>query len=316
MPSPASASHTRRLHRLLPIAWLVGLGLVGAACDDSLPTGETVRDLVVLSGDVGSTRLTIMGGDPAREIAVPDPATAWASGAARGGLVATLADGRLAVLEDATAPDGEWRVVDPSNDGEPVGSQLFAVASPDGSRVASLALGAAGQFGVALTDHATGQSVTFPIDAEPVLTSPAWLDGERVAVVVVDADTGGALSIVDAASGEQTGGPGNVRALAVSADGAVVAWTSTVDGRLYGSNARSWLAGEEVAALPIEAPDGARPGSFALDRNGSRIAIVWEDDAGEVVEIGIRARTADGWSGAERISAPGDDPRAVVTWLR
>ena len=89
-----------------------------------------------------------------------------------------------------------------------------------------------------------------------------------------------------------------------------------MDGRLYGSNARSWLAGEEVAALPIEGPEGATPGAFALDEGGSRIAIVWEDDAGQVVEIAIRTRTAEGWSAAETFGAPGDDPRAVVTGLR
>lgn len=300
----------------MPIFAVVALGIVAAACDDAQPTGGTVRDLVVLSGDVGDTRLTILGGDATREIRVPDPATAWISGTAGGGLVATLADGRLAVLDDAIETSGEWRLVEPSNQGEPVGSLLFAATSPDGSRVASLALGPAGQFRLALTDPATGQSVTFPIEAEPALTSPAWLDQERIAVVVLDPDIGGAVSIADASSGELTGGPGNVRSLGVSGDGAVVAWTSTVDGRLYGSNARSWLAGEEVAALPMAGPDGARPGSFALDEAGSRIAIVWEDDAGEVVEIGILARTADGWSAVETVTPPGDDPRAVVTWLR
>jgi hypothetical protein len=293
---------------------IVVMGLV-TACNDAEPSGDAVRDLVVLSGDVGDTRLTVLGVDGIREIAVADPATAWITGAPRGGLVATLADGRLAVLDDASA-GGEWRLVDPTSGGEPIGSLLFAAASPDGSRVASLALGAAGQFGIALTDPSTGRSVAFPIDAEPVLTSPAWLDDERVAVVVVDSQTVGALSIADAASGDLTGGPGNVRAIAASGDGAVVAWTSTVDGRLYGSNASSWLAGEEVAALPIEAPRGASPGSFALDSSGTRLAVVWEDDAGTVIEIAVLARTGDGWSARERFAAPAEDPRAVVTWLR
>ena len=317
MPAPAIAPRPpRRSRRPLAIITLVALGLVGGACDGTEPTGGAVGGLVVLSGDVGDTRITIMGEDSSRQIPVPDPATAWISGTAGGGLVATLADGRLAVLDDGATTGADWRSVDPSNAGEAVGSLLFGVASPDGSRVASLALGAAGQFGVALTDPATDQSVVFPIDAEPVLTSPAWLDPERVAVVVVDPATGGAVSIASAASGDLTGGPGNVRALAVSADGTVVAWTSSVDGRLYGSNARSWLAGEEVAALPIAGPEGATPGAFALDEGGSRIAIVWEDDAGQVVEIAIRTRTAEGWSAAETFGAPGDDPRAVVTWLR
>ena len=134
---------------------LVALGLVGGACEDREPSGDAVGGLVVLSGDVGDTRITILGGDSSRQVPVPDPATAWISGTAGGGLVATLADGRLAVLDDAATTGADWRSVDPSNAGEAVGSLLFGVASPDGSRVASLALGAAGQFGVALTDPAT-----------------------------------------------------------------------------------------------------------------------------------------------------------------
>ncbi len=308
---------TAQRRSVAAVATAVALGIaMVAACGEGGPTGEGVRDLVVLSGDVGDTRITIMGAETTREIDAPDPATAWLSGSTANGLVATLADGRLAVLEDAMSEGGDWRIVEPATDGEPLGSLLFAAASPDGSRVASLALGSAGRFGLALTDAATGQSVTVPLDAEPVLASPAWLDPERVGIVVVDAASVGAVTIADATSGNLTGGPGNVRALAVSADGVVVAWASTVDGRLYGSNAGSWLAGEEVAALPIEGPGGALPGSFALDSDGGRIAIVWEDDSGEIVEIAVHQRTAEGWSAVEQIAAPGDDPRAVVSWLR
>ncbi len=314
MPAPVPTTTRHRAVRLAAALLCLAVGAV--ACDDTEPTGDGVRDLVVLSGDVGDTRITAFSGAAGEEIDVPDRATAWISGNGAGGLVATLADGRLALLDDQSAGSGEWRIVDPTTDGEPIGSLLFAAISPDGSRAAAMGLGSAGQFGLALSDLATGQSVAFPIDGEPMLTSPAWLDDERVAVVVVDPDTVGAISIVDAASGDLTGGPGNVRSLAVSADGAVVAWMSTVDGRLYGSNARSWLAGQEIAALPIEAPSGTTPGSFALDGTGTRIAIVWEDDSGEVATIAVHARTADGWSVVQRFDAPGDDPRAVVTWLR
>jgi hypothetical protein len=312
----ASAS-TRTPPRAVHLAAALLCVVVGAvACDDAEPTGDGVRDLVVLSGDVGDTRITAFRGAPGEEIDVPDRATAWISGNRTGGLVATLADGRLAVLDDPSVASGTWRIVDPTTDGESIGSLLFAAISPDGSRAASMGLGSAGQFGLTLSDLATGQSVAFPIDGEPMLTSPAWLDDERVAVVVVDPDTVGAISIVDAASGDLTGGPGNVRSLAVSADGAVVAWTSTVDGRLYGSNAPSWLAGEEIAALAIEAQGGTTPGSFALDGTGNRIAIVWEDETGQVASIAVHARTAAGWSPVQRFEAPGGDPRAVVTWLR
>ena len=183
--------------------------------------------------------------------------------------------------------------------------------------MAALTLGAAGQFGAAIVEAESGRSLVFPVDGEPILTGPAWIDEDRVAVVVVDPEVGGAVSIADVTSGDLTGGPGNVRALAVSGDGMAVAWVSSVDGRLYGSNAASWLAGQEIAAVPIEAPSGdSVPGSVALDATGGRLAVVWENDEGRVVEIAILRRTSDGWSIAERFDAPDGDPRAVVGWLR
>ncbi|HET9457697.1 MAG TPA: hypothetical protein VFO78_10170, partial [Candidatus Limnocylindrales bacterium] len=202
-------------------------------------------------------------------------------------------------------------------DAQPAGSLLFGAASPNGQRVAALTLGAAGQFGVAVTEVPSGASIVFPVEGDPVLTGPAWIDEERIAVVVEDPDVGGAISIAAVASGDVIGGPGNVRAVTVSADGAAVVWLSSVDGRLYGSNTSSWLAGQEIAALPVEPPSaGVRPGSFALDAAGARLAVVWERDDGRVVEIVVHSRTADGWPVEARFGPPADDPRAVVTWLR
>jgi hypothetical protein len=297
-------------------AAIAALALAG--CDESGPDGARVDGLAILSGDVGRTRLTVHDATDAagREVDVPDPATAWISAAPGGVLVATLADGRLAVGTVAD-DEGGWRFIESSKEAQPAGSLLFGAASPSGERVAALTLGAAGQFGVAVTELSSGASIVFPVAGDPVLTGPAWIDEERIAVVVEDADVGGAISIAVVASGDVTGGPGNVRAAAVSADGAAAVWLSSVDGRLYGSNTSTWLAGQEIAALPVEAPTtDVRPGSFALDSGGTRLAVVWERDDGRVVEIAVHRRTADGWAVEARLSSPADDPRAVVTWLR
>jgi hypothetical protein len=307
-----------RSRRPAAAALLLAALLFVAGCDDEPADPAAVGGLAILSGDVGRTRLTVHGPGRggSREVDVPDPATAWISGGPGGFVVATLADGRLAVADvDETAP--AWRFLEPTSDGPPVGSLLFGAASPTGARVAALTLGAAGQFGAAIVEAGSGRSLVFPVDGEPILTGPAWIDEDRVAVVVVDADVGGAVSIADVTSGDVTGGPGNVRALAVSGDGTAVVWVSSVDGRLYGSNAVSWLAGQEIAAVPIEAPSAdSVPGSVALDATGGRLAVVWENDEGRVVEIAILRRTSDGWSIAERLDAPDGDPRAVVGWLR
>lgn len=313
--------------RVVPAARLAGLLFVGlvtvaalGACDASTPSDASIRGLAILSGDVGRTRLTVHStadGAPA-DVKVPDPATAWISGAPGGALVATLADGRLATRDvDGADASGAWRMVEPRGDGGPIGSVLFGSASPDGARVAALTLGAAGQFGLAIVEAGSGTAVVFPIDDEPILASPAWIDAGRVGVLVTDPELAGAVSVADVDSGDVTGGPGNVRAFAMSADGAVVVYAGTTDGRLYGSNAASWLAGQEVAAVPIEAPSGdAVPGSFALDAAGARLAVVWEGADGKVVTIAVHHRTSEGWSVVGRLDPPGGDPRAVVTWLR
>ncbi|HEU4918495.1 MAG TPA: hypothetical protein VFT20_02085 [Candidatus Limnocylindrales bacterium] len=309
-------AHARRqAARCAALVAVAVAALVG--CDENGPDGARVDGLAILSGDVGRTRLTAHDATDAagREVAVPDPATAWISGAPGSVLVATLADGRLAVGN--AAGDEDWRFIEPNEDAQPAGSLLFGAASPNGERVAALTLGAAGQFGVAVTEVASGASIVFPVEGNPVLTGPAWIDEERVGVVVEDPDVGGAISIAGVASGDVTGGPGNVRAAAVSADGSAVVWLSSVDGRLYGSNTSTWLAGQEIAALPVEPPRAeVRPGSFALDAGGTRLAVVWERDDGRVVEIAVHRRMADGWAVDARLGPPGDDPRAVVTWLR
>lgn len=306
--------------RFVVAALLLVVSPVAVACGDAEPSDDSIRGLAILSGDVGRTRLTVHAAadGAASDVDVPDPATAWISGAPGGVLVATMADGRLAIRDvDGLGATGAWRLVEPASDGQSIGSVLFGAASPDGARVAALALGAAGQFGLAVTEAETGDAVVFPIEDEPILTSPAWIDGERIGVVVADAELAGAVTLADVGSGDLTGGPGNVRAVAMSGDGAVAVYVSTTDGRLYGSNAASWLAGQEIAALPIEAPSSdAVPGSFALDARGERLAVVWEAPDGSVVTIAVHARTSDGWSVAGRLDPPAGDPRAVVTWLR
>jgi hypothetical protein len=300
--------------RLRPLVAALAALLVAVACTEDAPTGDDIRGLVILSGDVGEARIAIHA-DPdgtARSIEPPSPATSWLSVGPDGRLVATQADGQLG-LRDLDGSEG-WRMFEP--DPSSAGSLLFGTVSPDGELAAALTLAAAGQFGIAIVDLDDGQTVTFPVEGTPLLASPAWLDGERVGVAVVDAETGGAVSVADVASGSVTGGPGDVRAFAMSADGGVTAWIASSDGRLRATNARSWLTGATDGAFAIDGPGATRPGSFALDASGGRLVVVWEEDDGTVDGIEVFRRTADGWTAVGRLDPPGGDPRAVVGWLR
>jgi hypothetical protein len=286
-------------------------------CASERPTGEAIRGLVILSGDVGKARLTVHAtsdGSP-RQVDLADPATAWISGAPSGAVVATLADGRLAVRDVDGDPANRWTIV-PSDAENGADTKFFGVASPDGKRAAALTLGSAGQFGVAITDLAKGTTITFPLDGEPLLTTPAWLDDNRIGIVAVDTTAGGAVAVASVSTGDLTGGPANVRAIAMSGDGTVAAWVSSTDGRLYASNSRSWLLGEEAGTIAIEGTAGTVPGAFALDATGGRLAVAWEHDDGQVVEITVHRRTSQGWTTSQRLSVPENDPRAVVSWLR
>jgi hypothetical protein len=311
-----ATSAARFRPRVLLAVVLVAAGTLLGACADDRATGDAVRGLVILSGDVGATRLTVHGtaDGSAREVDVPAPTTAWISGGPGGLLVATLADGRVA--SRSLAAGGDWRFVSSAGSDAEALTLLFGVASPDGKRVAALTLSSAGRFGVAIAELESGTTKVIPIDGEPMLTSPAWIDDARVGIVAADAADGGVLTIADVDSGVVTGGPAGARGLAVSADGAVVSWLSATDGRLYATNSRAWLVGELSGALPIEAPSGTVAGAFGLDADGGRLAVVWERDDGRVERIGVYRRTGDGWIAGERLDAPGGDPRAVVSWLQ
>jgi hypothetical protein len=296
---------------------LAASGFVVTACASERPTGEAIRGLVILSGDVGKARLTVHAttdGSP-RQVELVDPATAWISGAPSGIVVATLADGRLAVRDVDGDPADRWTIV-PSDAENGADTKFFGIASPDGKRAAALTLGSAGQFGIAISDLAKGTTITFPLDGEPLLTTPAWLDDNRIGIVAVDTTAGGAVAVASVSTGDLTGGPANVRAIAVSGDGTVAAWVSSTDGRLYASNSRSWLLGEEAGTIAIEGTAGAVPGSFSLDATGGRLAVAWEHDDGQVAEITVHRRTSQGWTTSQRLSVPENDPRAVVSWLR
>jgi hypothetical protein len=296
---------------------LVASAFAVTACASERPTGEAIRGLVILSGDVGKARLTVHAtsdGSP-RDVELADPATAWISGAPSGVVVATLADGRLAVRDVDGGPADRWTIV-PSDAKNGADTKFFGIASPDGKRAAALTLGSAGQFGIAISDLTKGTTITFPLEGEPRLTTPAWLDDNRIGIVAVDTTAGGAVAVASVSTGDLTGGPANVRAIAMSGDGTVAAWVSSTDGRLYASNSRSWLLGEEAGTIAIEGAAGTVPGAFALDATGGRLAVAWEHDDGQVAEITVHRRTSQGWTTSQRLSVPENDPRAVVSWLR
>jgi hypothetical protein len=313
MPPVPTPRATRRL-QLSVLAACLAVAIAG--CGQSTPSGATLRGLVILSGDVGQTRLTVHAvadGTPA-EIGTPDAAAAWISGGAKATILATLADGGLATRNLDGTPDAKWHVVKASGTA-PETSLFFGAMSPDGKQIAALTAGAAGSFGVAVVDVSSGRSITFPVGSDPKLTSPAWIDGARVGIVATDSEGGGAVTIANVPAGSITGGPGDVRAVSISADGSSVAWVADSDGTLQASNTKAWLAGEPSESLTIGGPSGTTPGSFAMDGTGARLAVVWERADGTAERIGVYARGTGGWSNSDSLDPPGGDPRAVVTWV-
>ena len=94
------------------LALTVGVGLSG--CEQESEDTTLSNGLLVLSGDVGSVRLTVREDDGARSrgIDLPDAATSWVSAGRTNVLLAVLVDGRTYV-SDLGEDDPTWRLVEP-----------------------------------------------------------------------------------------------------------------------------------------------------------------------------------------------------------
>ena len=319
-------AHLDRLHRRGPgrttslLAVVLAVGAILVACDADGEQDARLDGLLVMSGDVGAVRLTVRHDARARSrrVDLPDPATSWISAGRANVLMATLIDGRTFV-SDPVGERGQpgWRPVEPVGvDDLPIDGPLyFGAWDPPGGAYALLAsdFSEDGGLRVVVVDPALeGASEAIVAGHTALPVPPAWIDDDRVAVVVAGAG-GPATVVVDTTSGDASSGPDGVALLATSADASMAAiWRGS--GPVEVLATEDWLDGES-ATIRIDPPRGtSRPGVFALDGTGSRIAIVWLDDAGAPLEITVHEADRN-WASATALDV-GAVGAASVAWLR
>jgi len=321
MDQPADPHRLRRRHRRLAIAALaalvVGVGPIGCAPDGPTDPGAATG-LVILTGQVGDTSLTVRDGEhpDGRPVPLPDKATAWVSVGRGNVLLATLIDGRLEVSAPLRADDPAWTTVKPTTveDVPPDGPLYFGSWDPDGGVFVVLGgdLSAADGLRLVVVDPNLGGAAQFPVGTRTRPVPPAWIDRDRVAVATGTGETP-TMTILDTATGFTREGPTGIRLLATSADAGVAAtWTGA--GSIGIQPIGAWLSGG-TASNRIDPPEGtARPISMALDETGARLAVAWADADGAPSRVTIHTESAD-WARVATV-AISSSRTAVVAWLR
>jgi hypothetical protein len=302
------------------VSGLLAASLLLLGCDGEPDADPQTDGLLIVSGELGAVELVVRDShDPAgRVVELPDPATSWISAGRANVLMTTLIDGRTFVSDplDEKADPG-WRSVEAVGvDDRPVeGPLYFGTWDPAGGAFAMLGsdFGEGSGLRIVVVDPALeGASVaTFP-DTTAAAAAPAWVDDDRVAVVVVTAD-GSSTLVVDTATGDAAPGPADVTLVATSADALMTAlWRG--DGPVEVLATDAFLAGDP-ATIRLDPPDGARrPGAFALDEAGARLAIVWLDESDAPLTVAVHERARD-WSRTAQIGLDGAAV-ATVAWLR
>jgi hypothetical protein len=316
----------RRSAPVAVVAVAACLVLILGACGPEPDRRDTrLAGLALLIADrtgAASLSVGVQDGDAvvSRDVDLPGPATTWTSQGHDGVLVATLADGTLRI-SDPLPSDGSgpaWHKVtatDPGGD-PPAGPFWFPTWDPDGGRFAAIAgdLSGSRDGSIVLVDPTTRASFTIALGRAVLPAPPAWLDGDRVAVVGGTAAAPTAL-IVDTTSGDVTDGPTGARFLATSADGSTVASLDASRRIVTIRDSATWLGGADTTVGSLEADDeDGQLTSLALDQAGSRLALAWATKDGPL-RIDVHER-ADGWRrvGSQTID---DGARgAVVGWWR
>jgi hypothetical protein len=299
------------------VALLVTFAAVACGEDRGTPsaTRNITDGLAVLAGEPGAATLTIHGTTGAgRDVPLADPATGWISVAPSRRIVATLDDGTVRVSDELRDDRPlRWRT-SPGPDVElPAEPLYFATWSPDGSRIAAIAsdFRPGSQVTVVLIDAVGDASLLLPVPLRPIVAPPAWLGDD---IVLLETEEG--FARIDTGTGDvRTGPPGDLGAgisASVAADGSVIALADPQGGAVEVRDVRTWLTGDRSGPMARLEAEG-EVGGLALDRRGSRLAVVWQqlDGPGTVV---LYAR-ADGWREAARIELKGESARAVVDWL-
>lgn len=302
------------------------LVVVAAACaSEPVDDQGAARGLLTLTaGADGQARLDLVTdrGDTVgpEDVALPGPETTWIDAGRADVLVANLADGSL-VISDPVAPaaeDLDWRSVEASDPSGPLGDGpfWFAAWDPEGGRFATIRGDLVGGTGLdlLLVDPTLGTSFAIPLDAALLASPPAWLEDDRLALVGGSSAAPTAV-IVDTTDGSVSDGPDGARRLATSADGSRIATSAGPGQPVVVRLSEAWLAGDGTSIGSVDAPSAdAAAASFALDRDGGRLAIAWRLADG-TVQVDVHEE-ADGWR--RTVSRTLDDGArgAVVGWLR
>lgn len=311
-------SHSRRArHAVLVLAVAVAVG----ACSSGQPSAASAPDgLLALVADPDGT--TLVGwdasGDDAVPIALPKGDTVWVAAGLADVLAATLANGTTATSDPVHLGTRiKWRTVKATtSSGDPAkGPDYFASWDPEGVRYATLAgdVQSGDAVRVSIIDPSDGTTVEVPLDRSVVAAPPAWIDGDRLAIVTGDAGEPTA-TIVDVASGELSDGPTGARLLATSANGRRIATMSGQGAPVVIHETTGWLGDDGSSIASIEpAGDSTTAIAFALDATGDRLVVAWAARDGSV-SLAIHDARAD-W---RRVAQPkiGKARGAVVAWLR
>ncbi len=328
---PTAPSRTRRPRTRRRLAWAGALIAVLLAACSPTPTGEEAAIdglLVLTAAPDGSSGLALWSWDGSAadgagaRVRTPldpaDVAMAWISSGRGRVLAATGIDGSLHTSDPVgSSGDLAWRPVTARGlDGDaPPSPAWFVTWDPEGGRLATITgdLPGGGDVELTLIDPSTASAFVIPLGRALLPSAPAWLDGDRIALV------GGSTTeplavIVDAATSEVADGPTGDRRSASSADGTVIASSGGPGSPVVIRRTSAWLTEDGTAVGSVGAPnDDALATSIALDATGRRLAIVWQG-----VDGGARIDVHDGADGWRRVVSPplAAGSNAVVAWSR
>jgi hypothetical protein len=305
---------------LLALLLLVLVAAVTACEPETEPDDATMTNgLFIMSGEVGAVTLRVRDEtDPGgRTVALPEPATTWVSAGRTNVLLATLVDGRTFVSDPLDQNEPEWRLVEAVtvDDVPPALPLYYGTWDPAGGAYAQLGVEPEGaDVRVVVTDPTLQGASEAPLpEREVALLPPAWIDDDRVVVVISQDGRFGSL-IVDTPSGDVTPGPEGLNLVTTSADAVTTALWRGPGNPVEVLPTESWLDGG-TAAVRIDPPeDGRNPVVLALDRAGDRLAIAWDGPEGSPPLITVSASSRE-WATVASFEL-GNDETAAVGWLR
>ena len=262
--------------------------------------------------------------DDVRESPVPLPEddVRWVAGSAARGLVMTAGPtGRILVtgpLVGGVPP--AWREVHIDEGGRQWLGQPLADAVPDptGDAIAAVAADPASAFAdghLVVLDRASGAAHALAFPERWDGRAPAWLGPGRVAISTRDASDATELTVVDPATGQRRHWGSRVGAFAVSGDGLTLAWQDRDGRRILVGPLDRVLANAPPEPLPAD-PASRLAAQLLLDETGTRIAVVWLDDAGDTTGYSIYRRGERGWAIARAGALPRGTSRAVLVAIR